>query len=366
MGKHIMLGVDVHDATLVIKLAVDTEKPETLRYENAPEGRRRLWKELRSRVKNHRGGRVVLAYEASCQGFGLYDEATAEGFECHVLAPTKIARSAHQRRRKTDEEDAQGLLEIVRGHVLAGNALPTVWVPDPQTREDREIVRSRLDVAEKLSGLKAQVQTLLKRHGQRRPGATGKGWTNGFEAWLRGLTGPHSALPHGARVALATLRRQQDALEAETARLDDEVAALTEQVRYAEPARVLAGVKGVGILTAMVVLTELGDLSRFTNRKEIGAYLGLVPSSYESGQSGERKGHITHQGPWRVRRVLCQCIWSRIRTDPAEKIVYARIAAKNPKHKKVAVVAMMRRLAVLLWHLGRDTQIRQGCFTDAA
>ena len=366
MGKYIMLGMDVHDARLVIKMAAGTDKAETLRVENTASGRRKLWRQLRERAKRLRGARVVMAYEASCQGFGLYDEATDEGFECHVLAPTRIERSPSHRRRKNDDRDAQRLLEVVRGHVLAGNPLPSVWVPDAQTREDREIVRSRLDVAEKATAVKAQIQTLLKRHGIRRPKNTGRGWTKGFEAWLRGLAGPRGSLPYGARVALATLLRQKAALEEEVARLDEEVAALAEQARYAEPARALAGVKGVGLLTAMVFLTELGDLSRFANRKQVGAYLGLVPSSNESGEAGERKGHITHQGSWRVRRVLCQCTWSRVRTDATEKAAYARIVAKNPKHKKIAVVAMMRRLAVVLWHLGRTAQERYGSFGEEA
>ena len=366
VSKYIMLGIDVHDATLVIKMATGTEKPETLRVGNAPRERQRLWKRLRERARELGAARVVMAYEASCQGYGLRDEACEKGFDCHVLAPTKIARSSSHRRRKTDEQDALRILEVVRGHILAGNRLPDVWVPDAQTREDREIVRARLDVAEKRTAVKAQIQTLLKRHGARRPKSAGKGWNAAFEAWLRGLTKPPSRLPYGARVALATLLRQKAALEEEIARLDDEVASLAEHARYAEPARALASVKGVGLLTAMVVLTEMGDLSRFRNRKQIGAYLGLVPSSNESGERGDRKGHITHQGPWRVRRVLCQCTWSRVRTEPGEKAVYERIVAKNPKHKKIAVVAMMRRLGVLLWHLGRTAQERHGCFADAA
>jgi len=365
MGKYIMLGIDSHDATLVIKMATGKEDAETRRIANSPEGRRDLWDELRRRAGRLGGAQVVMAYEASCQGFGLYDEATAQGFTCHVLAPTKIERSLAQSRSKSDEQDAQQLLEVVRGHILAGNTLPSVWIPDPQTREDREIVRARLDTADKITGLKAQVQTLLKRQATRRPPSTGRGWTKHFEAWLRGLTNPHSPLPHGARVALATLLRQKEAMEEETRRLDAEVAALAEQSRYAEPARALMGVKGVGLLTAMVFLTEMGDLNRFANRRKIGAYLGLVPSSHDSGPR-VCKGHITHQGPWRVRRVLCQCAWSRLRTDPAEKAAYARLTERNPKHKKIAVVALMRRLAVLLWHLGRQAQKAHACFSSAA
>jgi len=361
-----MLGVDVHDATLVIRMAEGTKMPETLRVENTRSGRRELWQMLHKCAQRAGAKRVVMAYEASCQGFGLYDEASDEGFECHVLAPTKIARSRTHAKRKTDEEDAKRLLELVRGHVLAGNDLPAVWVPDAQTREDREVVRSRLDVSEKLTGIKAQIQTLLKRNGVKRAKPTGAGWTGLFEAWLLGLTGPKGALSRGARVALATLLRQKGALEIEMLRLDEEVKKLAQQPRYLEPAKVLDAVGGVGILTAMVVLTELGDLSRFANRKQIAAFLGVVPSSNESGETNDRKGHITRQGPWRVRRVLCQCVWARVRTVPEEKAAYERIVKKNPKHKLIAVVALMRRLAVVLWHLGRDAQQRHGCFAKAA
>ena len=63
---------------------------------------------------------------------------------------------------------------------------------------------------------------------------------------------------------------------------------------------------GVGVLTAMVYLTEMGDLKRFCNRRQVASYVGLVPSMMESCKSGERKGHITHQGSFRVRKVLCQ------------------------------------------------------------
>jgi len=366
MSKCIMLGVDVHDATLVIRMAEGMKTPETLRVENTRTGRRELWQTLHRRATSRGAARVVMAYEASSQGFGLYDEASDEGFECHVLAPTKIARSRAHTRRKTDQEDAKRLLELLRGHVLAGNDLPAVWVPDAQTREDREIVRSRLDVSAKLTGIKAQIQTLLKRNGLKRPKATGDGWTGLFEAWLLGLTGPKGALSKGARVALATLLRQKRALEIEMLKLDEEVKKLAQEPRYLEPAKVLDAVGGVGILTAMVVLTELGDMSRFMNRKQIAAFLGVVPSSDESGEANDRKGHITRQGPWRVRRVLCQCVWARIRTEPEERAVYQRIVKKNPKHKMIAVVAMMRRLAVVLWHLGRDAQQRHGCFAKAA
>jgi len=108
-----------------------------------------------------------------------------------------------------------------------------------------------------------------------------------------------------------------------------------------------------------VFLTEMGDLGRFKNRKQVGAFIGLVPSSNESGETENRKGHITHQGSWRLRKILCQAAQVRVRCDRQEKQACDRIIRKNPGHKKIAIVASMRRLAVVLWHRGLAAQLQQ-------
>jgi transposase len=279
---------------------------------------------------------------------------TAAAIECYVLAPTRIAHSAQHQRRKTDLKDAHRLLDLLRSHVLAGCELPAVWIPDAQTRDDRELVRARLDVSQKISGLKTQIKCLLKRSKQVPPDTLNGRWTRIYRAWLLGLRGVHSDLPEGTKAALASLLRQLEALEKEAQQLDQSLVRLVDSPRYLTALQEMVGLKGVGALTGLVFLTELGDLNRFQNRRQVGAFLGLVPSSHESGDRSDCKGHITRQGPSRVRKVLCQATWSRVRTDEQERAVYQRIAAKNPKHKKIAVVASMRRLAIRLWHRGRE------------
>jgi len=253
-------------------------------------------------------------------------------------------------------------LELLRAHTLAGNELPAVWVPPPQTRDDREIVRARLDIAEKIISLKNQVKTLLKRSGLPKPAGLGKNWTNKYRAWLKELLDEESPLGPGGRAGLGTLLCQLGFLEGEIKKLEREVEALAGKERYCRAVAAMRMEKGVGLLVAMVFLTEMGDLSRFSNRRQVGSYLGLVPSSSESGDSSDRKGHITHHGNSRVRSVLCQAVWARVRSDGAEKNVYKRIARRNPKHKKIAVVAVMRRLAVRLWRIGLDAGRRRGVF----
>jgi len=357
MCKVIMIGCDLHDKAMLLKVAVGRDEPETRLVKNSPAGRKAMIADLLRRAKALGGARVVFVYEASGQGFGLHDELSDAGIECHMLAPTKIARSPRQRKQKTDEKDALDLLQLVRAHVLAGNPLPTVWIPDLQTRDDRELVRMRLDVGTKITALKAQVQSLLKRNQLRRSAETGKGWNRLFWVWLRSLQrtpaeARENPLRAGARAALASLLRQLQFLEAEEARLDQLIIDLAWSPRYGRGVREIGRLVGVGVLTAMVFLTEIGDLHRFANRRQIAAYLGLVPSSQESGEARDRKGHITRQGSSRVRKVLCQATWSRVRCDAQEKAAYERIKAKNPQHKKIAVVASMRRLAVRMWHCG--------------
>jgi transposase len=338
---------------MLLKTAVDSQPPQKRSFSNDRGGRKAMIAHLRTRAEAAGGAKIIFAYEASGVGFGLYDELTGAGITCYVLAPTKMDRSPKRRRNKTDERDAEHVLQILRGHVLAGNELPAVWVPDPQTRDDREIVRARLDAGEKLTGLKTQIRCLLKRNEVGKESGLGRGWTNGYRGWLWRLSqGQAEGLRPGARIALGSLLHQMEAIEREMADLDGEMAALSRSSRYAGAMREIRKFKGVGILTGMVFLTEIGDLNRFPNRRKLAAFLGLVPSASESGECHDRKGHITRQGPARVRKVLCQAVWSRVRTDPQAQAIYQALVARNPKHKKIAVVAMMRRLAIALRYAG--------------
>lgn len=358
MCKVIMIGCDLHDKSMLLKIAEGRSKPEMRSVKNTASGRAKMIADLKKRAAAADGARVLFAYEASGLGFGLYDELTDVGIECHVLAPTRIARSQRQKSQKTDEKDAQQLLELLRAHVLAGNDLPTVWIPDATLRDDRELIRMRIDVAEKITATKAQIKSLLKRNHVARAKGTGKGWTRRFCSWLKcGLCeSAESPLGGNAQSTLASLIRQLDFLEEEEKRLTELVHALATGPRYEAAFEEMTSLCGVGLMTAMVFLTELGDLNRFENRRQLAAYLGLAPRSSESGEANDRKGPITRQGSSRVRKMLCQATWSRVRNDEQEGEVYHRIVAKNPKKKKIAVVASMRRLAVQMWHRGKEVQ----------
>jgi transposase len=346
MDNVIMVGCDLHEATLHLKVAVGNGKARTLRVRNTGPARRAMIRALLKLSAQHAGAPVYFAYEACGQGFWLHDELTAAGIRCLVLAPTEMPRSRADRSQKNDERDAQRILDVLRAALLAGSRLPSVWVPDQQTRDDRELVRLRLETAIKSSKVKTQIRMMLKRLNRQRGGD----WGAKHLAVLKSLA---ASLPFGARTALSSLLRQLQALQDELAELDRAVAELAASARYREAVEQLRQ-RGVGVLTILTVLVEIGDPGRFANRRQLGAYFGLVPSMHESGQQSDCKGHITRRGPAPVRRVLCQAVWAKLRVDAKLGKAYLRWSERNPHRKKVFLVAQMRRLLIVLWHRAQE------------
>jgi transposase len=356
--NYIFVGCDSHDKTLVNKIALNREAAERIGFAATRSGRRKMIEYLKKRNDVAGGAKVVVAYEASGNGFILCDELKEAGFDCHVLAPTKIERSAKQKRNKNDDRDADRLLDIVRSHYLAGTKLPSVWVPDLQTRDDREPVRGRQDLSQKQTVVKTQVQMLLKRQGIEKPEGIGQSWTKAYRQWLKALSEGTTHHGWGMQKVLASLLRQLEFLEKEIEHLNEAMEQLADTPRWKPIVQAMKKEKGVGLMTALKYSTDIADFSRFRRGRQVGAFYGLTPSSNESGENNDRKGHITRQGSPTGRQVLCQSAWSRVRHDEHEREVYRRLVLKNPKKKKIALVACMRRLAVRLWHVGFQAQLQ--------
>ena len=289
---------------------------------------------------DERSRRVFAAAEANCMGYGGVSVlATITGLArstirrgqlelaSGALIPGRIrcvgggrkkAQCHKQKSNKTDAKDAEHILEIVRAYKLAGNTLPEVNVPCVQQRDDQEIVRTRHDMSSKQTRFKAQIKTLLKRNGVTAPAELGAGWTKKWRAFLDRLSSGKE-LRLGARLALKLLLMQLDNAIEVIAACDEAISKLGRTQRHQKQVKALTAMAGVGVFTALTFLTEMGDLKRFKNRRQVGSYAGLAPTSHESGNITDRKGHITRQGPSRLRRVLCQAVWARVRSDPNER-----------------------------------------------
>lgn len=353
MAKVIMVGCDLHQASMLLMYCVDDSKPQQASFHNTRIGRADMIQMLQKLAGKHGAERIVLVYEASSLGYGLCDELHDAGIECHILSPTLLPKSPKQAKLKTDAKDAMMLLEQLRGHILAGNSLPVVWTPPQRLRDDRELVRARIDGADQTTRVKLQILSMLKRRGIELPGWQSSRWTRRFVAWLRSTA---QTLDPAVAVVLENLIERFEMLCRHENRLTAAVSKLSKEERYRAAFEELKKLPGVGLLTAMTFLTEIGDLKRIHNRRELAAYLGLCPASYESGQADDRKGHITRQGPARVRRLLCQAAWLAIGRCADTKSTYQRIRGGKKNRTKKALVGIMRLLAIKMWHRARDQE----------
>jgi transposase len=124
---------------------------------------------------------------------------------------------------------------------------------------------------------------------------------------------------------------------------------LARSDRYKEDVKLLKSAPGIGMLTAIRLVLEWGNVSRFTRKEEFASFLGLVPSDYSSGEQ-ERRGHITKQGNRGPRSWLVECSWVAIRLDPVLSEKFRRVL-KSCGSKKKAIVAVARKLALRLRRL---------------
>ena len=347
MSKIIMAGCDLHDQSMLIRFAVGAEDVGQACFRNDSKGRAKMIAGLKARGEKLKATRILFVYEASGLGHGLSDQLHEAGIECYVLSPTHLPKTAKQKRLKTDAKDAQMLLEQLKGFVLAGNPLPAVWTPPKRLRNDRELVRARVDVADELTRVKLKINTFLKAHEITVDSPTKCRWTRAFVRWIRDMVIPELDAYVGIRLKL--LLDRFDMYLREQAELDQALTRLSSESRYRNAYSKILLTPGVGPLVAMTFLTEMGDLSRFKNRRQVGAYLGLCPSSYESGEKNDRKGRITRQGSARLRKMLCQAAWVAIRYCHDAAHQYHRIKQGQQKRTKKALVAVMRKLGIKIW-----------------
>ena len=345
MGTTIYVGLDVHVNSIAVVWGKVNEKPRRMTVANTEEGLGALVAAVG--VEN-----VWGVYEASSCGYEVYDLLHHRGWKMSIVAPTHIAKSPHGKKRKTDHRDAKHLWEILMSHGELGTELAEIWIPSRELQEEREIVRRRLRLAENATRVKAGIVSLLRMHKIKRPEGMKTAWTQKHVAWLRGLisNGPFGS---SVKTALASCVRELEFYEEEITRLQGEVDRLATSPRYQGAVAKMIEMPGVGVLTALTFLLEMGDMRRFNNRRQVGSYLGLVPTSYESGEANNRKGHITRMGPPRVRKVLNQAAWQLVRRDAFWRMRYQALASRKGRGK-IAIVAIMRKLGIELWQRARS------------
>lgn len=328
------VGMDVHKETIAVATAKEG-RGEAVYYGEIPNTAEAIRKLVKKVVSN--GERVSFCYEAGPCGYEVYRQLIDLGQKCDVVAPSLIPKKSGNR-VKTDRRDAKTLTRLHR----AGELTP-VWVPDKEQEAVRDLTRAREDMKAMERHAKQRLGAFLLRHGKRYPGRST--WTQAHFRWLEGIKFEIPAQQIVFQEYVDTVKQ-----------MERRVAAMEEEMRYAMEGWSLAPVvtglmalRGVDIITAMTVVAELGDISRFDSPRQLMAHLGLVPSENSSGARRQR-GKITKTGNGHARRVLIEASWSyRL---PARKTAHLqRKAAKTTDAVREIAWKAQKRLCRRYWHL---------------
>ena len=365
MAKPIIyVGLDVHKDTIAVALAeagLRGEVREHGKIPNTPAALKALAVKLALREENCGS---VMRPDHAVTAFS--DNFTGAGHECAVVAPSLIPRKPGER-IKTDRRDAINLAKLHR----AGELTP-VWVPDQAHEAIRDLVRARQAAVRTLRQARQQLSGFLLRHGRHyhRPA-----WTQLHRRWLASLKFDQ-AVHH---IVLEDCIAAVEAATARRDRLEAHIEAALPEWSLAPVVEALQALRGVRLVAAATLVAELGDITRFTNPRQLMAYLGLVPSEHSSGRT-RRQGGITKAGNGAARRMLIEAAWSyrfpaRISREqllrqerlakPIRDIAWKaqerlcrryRKLARAGKPPTVITAAIARELAGFIWAIAKQVQ----------
>jgi transposase len=328
----IVMGLDQHRAQITAEW-IDTETGEIARSRVAPAHR----EPVRRFVARFGGQELEVALEATTGWRFVVEELQAVGARVHLAEPAETsALRGNKKRPKTDRADARHLREL-----LMIGKLPECWIPPEHLLDLRARVRLRHTLVDDRGEWQQRIHAVVYHHGIRRPSLvllTAEG-----RAWLE-----QAPLPETAREQITVGLRMIAALDAQLPALDRQLRAYA---RRQTGCKALMAHYGIGELTSVAILAELGDCRRFTSSRHAVRYVGLDITVYQSDQR-RSPGRLSRQGPPTLRWALYEAAVVASRAGSPDRDYYLQ-AAERLGHKR-ACLAIARKLLKRSYHTLRE------------
>lgn len=333
-GQDIFVGIDAHLKNW--KLAVMSEKL-THKIFSQPPNPDALHKFL---VSNYPGATYHTAYEAGFCGFWIHNRLKELGVNSMVVNAADIPTTHKEKVQKEDKRDSVKIAKSLR----SGDLKP-IYVPSMKTVEDRALVRNRYSLVKDASRNKNRIKSFLHFHGIEIPEAYNNGWSKNFIKWLQSLEFTEPSAKHSLDAYISSVQFLKDSILKTTKHIRE----ISRTDAYSEKVRLLISIPGIGLLTAMIILTEIEDIKRFKNGDQLCSYIGLIPST---GSSGEHEviRNITPRGNKMLRKAIIESAWTAARRDPALTQSFYDYQRRMDSNKAIVKIAkkLLNRIRFVL------------------
>lgn len=340
-GQSIYVGIDVHLRSWKVTVMAGEIHYKTF---SSPPKSDKLFNYLNA---NFPGADYYSAYEAGFTGFWLHRELTKLGIKSIVVNPADIPTTDKERKQKEDQRDSRKIAKTLQTGQLNG-----IFVPSERIQQDRILLRTRDAILKDLQRNKNRVKSLLYFQGIHYPErftASPSHWSKQFIQWLGEIDFEHRTGRSGLDALLAMAINQRSLLLKVTRQIRE----LSRTPEYRQDVDLLVSVPGVGILTAMKLLTELENIERFKNFAQLCSYVGLVPSTNSSGENEVVSG-ITPRKNLRLQTALIESSWIAIRNDPALLSCYQKLCRRISGNR--AVIRIAKKLLNRMVHVLRTKE----------
>lgn len=368
----IYVGMDVHKDSITLAVLPSDAKLPT-RIDKLPNEQAKLRRYF-DRLSPEGSVEIRACYEASGAGYVIHRCMVGWGHACYVIAPSLIPRKPGVQ-RKYDKRDAADLARLFR----AGELTP-IRIPSEAEERVRDLVRCRETFQREIVRSRHYILKFLARRGfYFREGAH---WRSAHLAWLQSLTSESSPLAAEDRMIFGEYLALLQYKLSRRDELDAKIEELALLPHLAPAVGRLQCFRGISLLGAMVLATEIGDWRRFERPTQLAAYLGLIPKEDSSG-GREHRGSITKAGNSHCRRILVEAAWhyhhrpylspaiaKRQRGQPAVVVAHAWKAQQRlhkrfnhlnyrKKRPQIAVVGVARELVGFLWAVMQEVPLNE-------
>jgi len=285
------------------------------------------------------GEKLHLTFEIGGEAGYRYDLLIDFVDDITVSNPTKMTW-IYRTAKKNDRIDARK-----QAILLSIGEIPKVHIPSKEVRQWRATIQHRRKIVNKVTQVKNRTRTLLKANGFSKPAVGGSWWKMANRLWMHQLAEELDIASEQLwRMSLADMLGELELLENQLKR----VTKYLDRYLDSHPGGfLLMSIHGVGPRTTEAVLAYTDDIKRFNRGKQYCSYFGMTPRLDESG-STKRLGHISKQGPSVVRWLIVESAWRAIRKSPALRAFYERVMAGQKGRKKIAIVAVARKLLSIM------------------